>query len=354
MKYSAQEQEDYYGYIYIILDQKHNKVYVGQKKGRIENSKNYFGSGTIISNIIKDRGEYFLKKTVLGVCYSKEELKYWETECKHFFNAFDRNYGYNIAIIDDGGDILTYHPNRDIIILNISLTLRLKTSNLTMDEKNLLLFYLEDYKKGNDPKLDNYKNWLINKKEQNEINRIESLLTSEQLSELHKIIWRDKSPEEKQSFIDKMVEVNNSEQHISRSKESRQRPEYKELMSNKMIEHYTKPGSMEVLINAITKQWEAPGRKEEYSTKMTDWHSKEENKKKHSDATRTPISFIVEDYINSLNEDFTIYDIMEKCECTYNIVSYHLEKEFAKGNIVKTKRRGNIPIKYRRILDEVC
>jgi hypothetical protein len=39
MKYSAQEQEDYYGYIYVAFDQKHNKVYVGQKKGKLKNLK---------------------------------------------------------------------------------------------------------------------------------------------------------------------------------------------------------------------------------------------------------------------------------------------------------------------------
>lgn len=123
MKYSIHEKEDYYGYIYITLDQKHNKVYVGQKKGKIEDSKDYFGSGTIISNIKKDRGNYFLKKTVLGVCYSKEELTFWETECKHFFKALDNKYGYNIIEKDNGGDYMTNHPDRERIIADISKTL---------------------------------------------------------------------------------------------------------------------------------------------------------------------------------------------------------------------------------------
>jgi len=353
MKYSIQET-DYYGYIYVTLDQKTNKIYVGQKKGKIEKSENYYGSGTIISNILKDRGNYFLKKTVLGVCYSREELKFWETECKYFFNVFDRNYGYNIAIVDYGGDNLTHHPDKERIILQTSLTIRLQRSDLSNEERLVLQNCLYNFKQGNDPQLLNYKKWWLAKIEQDAQNKIDSLLTTEERSLLSKNIWKNKSREEKEIFINKMIEVNNSEEHVYRSKESRKRPEYKELMSNKLTEHYTKPGSMEVLIEAVTKQWEAPGRKEDYSLKMTDWHSREENKKKHSDATRTPISFIVEDYINTLNEDFTIYDIMEKCECTYNIVCYHLEKEFAKGTITKTKRRGNIPIKYRRITDEVC
>jgi len=44
---------NYYGYIYVTIDQKENKVYVGQKKGDPEKSLSYFGSGTIIKRIIK-------------------------------------------------------------------------------------------------------------------------------------------------------------------------------------------------------------------------------------------------------------------------------------------------------------
>lgn len=97
-----QEYEDYYGFVYLILDQKTNKVYVGQKKGKTysEKSLRYFGSGTIISSIRKHRGVYFLNKIILGVCYSAKELTECETECKHFFNSFDPLYGYNIAEVD--------------------------------------------------------------------------------------------------------------------------------------------------------------------------------------------------------------------------------------------------------------
>jgi len=104
---------EYYGYVYLIMDQKHNKVYVGQKKGLVEDSENYFGSGTIILRIQNKRGIYFLKKIILGVCYSKEELTICETECKHFFNAFDIKYGYNILESDYGGDTFTNNPDKE-------------------------------------------------------------------------------------------------------------------------------------------------------------------------------------------------------------------------------------------------
>ena len=89
-------QNDYYGYVYITLDQKRNLAYVGQKKGLVEDTTDYFGSGTRIIRIIKNRGKYFLDKNILGVCFNKEDLTTCETECKLFFNTLNSLYGYNI------------------------------------------------------------------------------------------------------------------------------------------------------------------------------------------------------------------------------------------------------------------
>jgi hypothetical protein len=107
MKYLDQNgnlTDDYYGYVYLTLDQKHNLLYVGQKSGLVEKSKNYFGSGNIIVSKKKSKGVYFLKKIILGVCYTIEELNECETECIYFFRSFgsdgenhDRVYGYNLT-----------------------------------------------------------------------------------------------------------------------------------------------------------------------------------------------------------------------------------------------------------------
>ena len=90
----------YYGYVYLTIDQKHDLVYIGQKKGKVEKSKNYYGSGTIIQRIKKRRGIYFFKKIILGVCYSYKELSECEIECKLFFNSLNYLYGYNIILKD--------------------------------------------------------------------------------------------------------------------------------------------------------------------------------------------------------------------------------------------------------------
>jgi hypothetical protein len=92
----------FYGYIYLTLDHYANKVYVGRHKGLAENSEDYFGSGTIISRIIKKR-KHHLEKIILGYCNSLEELIEAETECIYFFRAYgadginhDEIYGYNL------------------------------------------------------------------------------------------------------------------------------------------------------------------------------------------------------------------------------------------------------------------
>lgn len=106
--------EEYYGYVYKILDTKHDKIYIGQKKGKVEKTKNYFGSGTIIKDIIKSRGTSLLIKTILCLCYSKEELLEKETKYKMEYDSFWPK-GYNIVEIDGHGDFLKHHPDKDNI-----------------------------------------------------------------------------------------------------------------------------------------------------------------------------------------------------------------------------------------------
>jgi hypothetical protein len=133
--------EDYFGYIYYTWDQKRNMPYIGQKWGRVADSMDYFGSGTIIKAVIKKRGTYFLKKTVLGVCYSEQELTEWETYCKEFFDVYCPN-GYNIARKDTGGDTISRNPRREEIIQ------KAKEQRKTDEYKNTSLKQqIEGYKK---------------------------------------------------------------------------------------------------------------------------------------------------------------------------------------------------------------
>lgn len=61
-----------YGYVYLTIDTLKGYSYVGQHKSN-EYDKTYFGSGTIIKNIIKKRKDT-LRNYVLEWCGTKEEL----------------------------------------------------------------------------------------------------------------------------------------------------------------------------------------------------------------------------------------------------------------------------------------
>lgn len=103
--YEVNKMESYYGYVYAIIDQKNNKIYIGQKKGKVEKSLNYFGSGKIISDIIKFRGKLLLKKIILGFCEDRKSLNESEKTCIEFFQSNNFIYGYNLTEGGEGGDI---------------------------------------------------------------------------------------------------------------------------------------------------------------------------------------------------------------------------------------------------------
>ena len=92
-----------YGIIYLLIDGTNDFEYVGQTTRSLEvrfkqhaKSKKH----TYISNAIQSHGEDMFVKAILKICYSKEELDFWE---KHFIKSRDTKYpnGYNIT---DGGD----------------------------------------------------------------------------------------------------------------------------------------------------------------------------------------------------------------------------------------------------------
>jgi len=132
-------QKDYYGYIYLTLDQKYNRVYIGQKAELVEKTTWYYGGGKIIRDKINGRGTYFFKKIILGVCFSKEDLAECEIECKLFFDALNPLYGYNVILEERGWDVVNEHPNKEEIIKKIVKTRREKDNyrkkgEITMSE----------------------------------------------------------------------------------------------------------------------------------------------------------------------------------------------------------------------------
>ena len=91
--------DKHYGFIYLTIDLKNGKGYVGQHK--IRNHKTldpqYIGSGRMIKDIKKKYGLKRFNRQILCFCESKEELNEKEIEYIAYFNAIESENFYNIA-----------------------------------------------------------------------------------------------------------------------------------------------------------------------------------------------------------------------------------------------------------------
>ena len=91
--------DKHYGFIYLTIDLKNGKGYIGQHK--IYNQKTldpqYIGSGRIIKDIKKKYGIKRFHRQILCFCESKEELNEKEIEYIAYFNAIESENFYNIA-----------------------------------------------------------------------------------------------------------------------------------------------------------------------------------------------------------------------------------------------------------------
>ena len=83
--------DKHYGFIYLTIDLKNGKGYIGQHK--IHNQKTldpqYIGSGAIIGDIKKKYGLKRFNRQILCFCESKEELNEKEIEYIAYFNAVE-------------------------------------------------------------------------------------------------------------------------------------------------------------------------------------------------------------------------------------------------------------------------
>ena len=106
---ASKNKEQYYGYIYKVTNLINGKIYVGQKKGLVNDSPKYYGSGLLIARAIKKYGKENFKKEIVSYSKSSNELdeqeKFWVEELKS--NFLKGGHGYNMTI---GG-----YPSRDKI-----------------------------------------------------------------------------------------------------------------------------------------------------------------------------------------------------------------------------------------------
>lgn len=99
-----------YGYTYLTYDTEKNKVYVGQHKSESYDEK-YYGSGTIIRNIIKKRKDT-LQNYVLEWCDTLEHLNESEMRwIEYFREEFGEENCYNLC--DGGEGAKGCHPSEE-------------------------------------------------------------------------------------------------------------------------------------------------------------------------------------------------------------------------------------------------
>jgi hypothetical protein len=343
--------------IYKTTNLINGKFYIGKDA---KNNPKYLGSGTILLNAIKKYGKENFIKEIICHCSNLEELAEKEKFYIKKFNAQNREIAYNIGEGGFGGDNISHNPNIDEIKRKQSEANKRKYKKHPELREKISVAIKERYK---DP--DYYEKWLkVNKAPEVKIKAKQTRqenwdkLTKEEQEEITKrrgIIkkenWENKSEKDKNEFIKKMIEINNSEEHVKKSVESRKRPEYKELMHT--LNTNRKPETLLKLKESATEQWKEEGRKEQHAETMKNWHAKEENKKRHNDSIRSQVSFEIEKYIDSL-DNFTIYELMEIFTTTYSIVTTVLFKKIKQGKIIKGDWHGNKPIIYKKVNNEVC
>jgi len=88
-------------YVYMVIDIKHNKKYIGQHKTEYTEKADmlndrYCGKGARIKELIKQHGKSIFDKEILQICESKEDAEYWELYYIDQFDAIDSEEFYNL------------------------------------------------------------------------------------------------------------------------------------------------------------------------------------------------------------------------------------------------------------------
>lgn len=89
-------------YIYITTNLINGKKYIGQHKGKVNDS--YLGSGTTITKAINKYGKENFTKEILCMCASRKEADEKEKEYIALYNAVESEMFYNNSEGGNGGD----------------------------------------------------------------------------------------------------------------------------------------------------------------------------------------------------------------------------------------------------------
>ena len=93
-----------YGIVYLLIDGSNDREYVGQTTKTFEERfKGHMYGDQYVDRVIRKRGADMFATAILKVCYSREELDYWERHFIKYRNTMAPN-GYNLT---EGGETAT-------------------------------------------------------------------------------------------------------------------------------------------------------------------------------------------------------------------------------------------------------
>ena len=96
-------EREIYGIIYLLIDCTNDFEYVGQTTRSFEERfRGHKHGDQYIDHVIQKRGEDLIETAILKVCYSKEEIDYWEKRLIKSRDTMAPN-GYNLREGGEGG-----------------------------------------------------------------------------------------------------------------------------------------------------------------------------------------------------------------------------------------------------------
>ena len=105
-------------FVYLIRNIVNGKVYVGKHTTK-KLDDGYFGSGILLKKAIIKYGKENFEIGFLSFSKTSAELNEEEIYWVKFFKNQTRVGTYNIADGGSGGDLITNHPDRDLLIKNM-------------------------------------------------------------------------------------------------------------------------------------------------------------------------------------------------------------------------------------------
>lgn len=109
-------EKEYFGFVYETTNLINNKKYIGKCIfGRINDWKNYLGSGKYFKRALNKYGKENFKREILFLAIDEEELNDIEEKVIEIVGAVESSEFYNLKKTAIGGDIFTHHPEKEKI-----------------------------------------------------------------------------------------------------------------------------------------------------------------------------------------------------------------------------------------------